>query len=205
MLREVLELDDRIADGAHAPSPSRTASRSAQSRRLASESRWQASECPPSMCREWRPDLVAGVEAVRAAGMERAAGRQVDDRRGKPLDRTQVTHLGLHARHRLEESPGVRVLRAVEHLGGGPVLDRTPGVHHHHGLGRLRDHPEVVGDQDHADVEVALDLVDELEDLRLHRHVERCGGLIGDQHGGVVHQRHRDHGPLAHAARELVG
>jgi peptide/nickel transport system ATP-binding protein len=59
---------------------------------------------------------------------------------------------------------------------------------------------EIVRDQDHADVEVALHLVDQLEDLRLHRHVERGRRLVGDQHVGVVHERHRDHRALAHSA-----
>ena len=45
---------------------------------------------------------------------------------------------------------------------------------------------------------------DQLEDLRLRRHVERRRRLVGDQQVGVVDQRHRDHHALAHAARELV-
>ena len=44
-----------------------------------------------------------------------------------------------------------------------------------------------------------------LEDLRLHRDVERGGRLVGDQHLRVVGDRHRDHHPLAHAAGELMG
>ena len=59
-------------------------------------------------------------------------------------------------------------------------------------------------DEDDADVEVALHRLDQLDDLRLHRDVERRRRLVGDQHVGVVHERHRDHGALAHAARELV-
>ncbi len=44
----------------------------------------------------------------------------------------------------------------------------------------------------------------QLEDLRLHGHVERGRRLVGDQQLGLVGQRHRDHHALAHAARELV-
>ncbi len=46
--------------------------------------------------------------------------------------------------------------------------------------------------------------LDEAEDLRLRRHVERGGRLVGDQERRVVDERHRDHHALAHAARELV-
>ena len=136
--------------------------------------------------------------------MERAAGREVDDRRRRALDRAQVRDLGLDARHRLEQAPRVRVLRLGEDLGGRAVLDRAAGVHDHDRLRGLGDDAEVVRDQDHADVEVALDLVDQLEDLRLDGHVERRRRLVGDQHGRVVDERHRDHGALAHAAGELV-
>ena len=43
-----------------------------------------------------------------------------------------------------------------------------------------------------------------LQDLRLHRDVERGGRLVGDQQIGLVGERHRDHHALALAARQLV-
>src|SRR5262249_47310622 len=45
---------------------------------------------------------------------------------------------------------------------------------------------------------------DQVEDLRLYRHVQRSGRLVGDQQFRVVDQGHRDHRALAHTARELV-
>ena len=68
----------------------------------------------------------------------------------------------------------------------------------------LGDHPEVVGDQDHRHPELLLESLDQGQDLGLDRDVERGGGLVGDQDLGVVDERHRDHHPLAHPARELV-
>ena len=44
----------------------------------------------------------------------------------------------------------------------------------------------------------------EVEHLRLDRHVERRGGLVGDQELGIAGQGHRDHRALRHAAGELV-
>ena len=49
-----------------------------------------------------------------------------------------------------------------------------------------------------------LDLADELEDLGLDRDVEGRRRLVGDEQLRVARQRHRDHDPLAHAARHLV-
>ena len=40
--------------------------------------------------------------------------------------------------------------------------------------------------------------------LPLHRHVQRRGRLVGDQHLGVGHQHHGDHDALPHPARHLV-
>ncbi len=45
----------------------------------------------------------------------------------------------------------------------------------------------------------------QVEDLRLHGHVEGGRRLVGDQDGGVAGERHRDQHALALAARELVG
>ena len=44
----------------------------------------------------------------------------------------------------------------------------------------------------------------QVEDLRLDRHVERRRRLVGDQELRLARERHRDHRALAHAARELV-
>ena len=44
----------------------------------------------------------------------------------------------------------------------------------------------------------------ELQDLRLRRHVERRGRLVGDQQRRIEHQRGRDHDALALAAGDLV-
>ena len=49
-----------------------------------------------------------------------------------------------------------------------------------------------------------LELPQELQDLRLDGDVERRRRLVRDQEVGLVGERHRDHHPLALAARELV-
>ena len=59
-------------------------------------------------------------------------------------------------------------------------------------------------DGDDAGAEVFAEVLDELEDLSLNRHVERGGRLIGDQQVRLAQQRHGDHDALAHAAGELV-
>ena len=55
-----------------------------------------------------------------------------------------------------------------------------------------------------AELGAVLDALEHLEHLGLDGDVEGGGGLVGDQHVGLVGDRHGDHGPLAHAARVLV-
>ena len=51
---------------------------------------------------------------------------------------------------------------------------------------------------------LCLQRLQQIEDLGLDRHVERGGGLVGDQQDRVAGKCHRDRGTLAHAAGELV-
>ena len=71
-------------------------------------------------------------------------------------------------------------------------------------MGDLGHHAEVVGDEQHAGAAPLLQLADQLQDLRLRRHVERRGRLVGDQQRRVEHQGGGDHDALALAARDLV-
>ena len=61
------------------------------------------------------------------------------------------------------------------------LLDDPAGVHHHHPVGGLGDHAEVVRDQDHRHCGLVLQVAQQVEDLRLDGDVERGGRLVGDQ------------------------
>jgi serine kinase of HPr protein (carbohydrate metabolism regulator) len=61
-----------------------------------------------------------------------------------------------------------------------------------------------VGDDDQRDTEPVGQALHQFQDLRLDRHVERGGRLVGDDQLRVAGQCDRDHDALAHAARQLV-
>ncbi len=61
--------------------------------------------------------------------------------------------------------------RIVEQLGDLGPLDDLAGVHHAHLLGDLCDHAQVMRDQQDAHAGLGLQLAQEIEDLRLNRHV----------------------------------
>ena len=105
---------------------------------------------------------------------------------GEPSIARRLRDLGLDASASTRAGPTCRgAADSAKTSLGRAVLDRAPRVHDHHRLRRLGDDAEVVRDEDDADVEVALDLVDQLEDLGLHGHVERGRRLVGDQHVGL--------------------
>src|SRR5215217_6279173 len=167
-------------------------------------------EVPRSVLVQLRPHGVAKVArdelVVLAARSEDAARGQVDERRGLTWDRLQpiCVHL-VQARQRAEQAPRVRHLRVVEEITDRSPLDDPAGIHHGDVVCRLGHHAEVVGDQDDRRAELALQRLEQVDDLRLDRDVERCGRLVRDDQLRVVDQRHRDHHALTHAAGELMG
>ena len=89
-------------------------------------------------------------------------------------------------------------------LVGATGLDDRACVHHVDALAHSGHNSEVVRDQDERGAPVRDELAQEIEDLRLNRHVECGRRLVGDEELGLAGKGHRDHDPLAHAAGELV-
>ena len=110
----------------------------------------------------------------------------------------------IEARHGAEKSARVWVSRIAEDILGCPAFDDPRGVHDVHAIRVARHDAEIVGDDHDRDAEPPREILHELEDLGLDRHVERCRRLVGDQQLGIAGEADRDHHALAHAARELM-
>jgi hypothetical protein len=96
------------------------------------------------------------------------------------------------------------VLRQGEQLLGRSFLRNPPHVHHDDPVGHVPHHRQVVGDEQVRQPALALQVVQQVQDLGLHRHVEGAGGFVEDDQLGVEGQGPRDRDPLALAAGELV-
>ena len=163
-----------------------------------------------------RPDLAqlrhvlrARVVRVRVRAARREAARvgQIDEIRRPAGDRGQpalADAFALELRQRAEQRLGVRMLRMVEQLLRRRLLDDLAGVHDGDLVGRLGDDAHVVRDDDHRHLVLLAQLLEQVEDARLHRDVERRRGLVGDQQPRLARQRDRDHHALPHAARIAV-
>ena len=142
------------------------------------------------------------------ARREAAACEVLRQRRHRAGDRGQGLVAPTCAGQRLHQRTGIRMLRLGKELRRRRDFDDLSGVHQSHLVGHAGHHRQVVGDQQQAHAVLALQVGQQVEDLRLNRHVERGGRLVGDQVVGLAGQRHRDHHALflaaAHAERVVV-
>ena len=145
----------------------------------------------------------------RAARRERTALQSAQQIRDRSRDLRQahpnVGRVVHDLRHGPQQSARIRVAGIVADLVEGALLDLVARVHDQDPIGHLGDRAEVMRDKHDARAVGVLYLLQQVEDLRLDGHVQRGGRLVGEQHSGLAGQRHRDHDPLAHPAREMVG
>ena len=114
-------------------------------------------------------------------GLKRQPRRRRQERRRRARNLDEPVDVGLEPRQRAEQAPRVRVQRMLEELVDRSLLGHPGRVHHDDLVGDLGDDAEVVGDHDDRGAVVVLELVHQLEDLRLRRDVERRRRLVGDQ------------------------
>src|SRR5680860_764458 len=79
---------------------------------------------------------------------------------------------------RIEELPGVILARRIEDLRNAGCFDDLAVLHDKHVVGDLPHDREVVRDEEIAQSELGLKVVEQMQDLRLDEHVERRHGLI---------------------------
>ena len=84
-------------------------------------------------------------------------------------------------------------------------LDDVARVHDGHPIGDLGHHPEIVGDEEERHAPLALQRLQQLQDLRLEGDVQGRAGFIGDEEAGPGRDGDGDHDALLHPPRELVG
>ena len=126
-----------------------------------------------NFAQQGRLDFAAG-DRVRAAGVEVAARGRIDGARHVAL---QHAFLPLNRRvghrHGREQRLGVGVLRVLEDRPCVGVLDDAAEIHHRDAVADVLDHREIVADEQVAELALALQVLQQVDDLRLDRDVER--------------------------------
>src|SRR5262249_20754154 len=113
--------------------------------------------------------------------------------------------LRIRHRHRGEQRLGVRVARRPVELAGVRQLDDLPQVHHRHAGRDVLDDLQIVGDENVGQPELALQVHQQIDDLRLNGDVERADRLVGDYQPRPYRYTGRDTKALPLTAGELVG
>ena len=83
-------------------------------------------------------------------------------------------------------------------------LDDAAEIHHRDAMADVLDHGEVVGDEQVGEFQFLLQVHQQVDDLRLDRHVERRYRLVADDQVGAEGERTGDADALALAAGEFV-
>ena len=191
--------------------PPRTASRSGGDH---ARQRLRALVEVAARARGCRADLVERRRLGAAAVLDEAAAVGEDAARRAPSPgggrnpgscRAPAFALSVSRRGMQRSRPTVYGWRgSVEHLARRSLLDQLAGVQHADAVAHLRDHAEVVADEQQRRVELGAQRRDQVEHLGLDGRVERGRRLVEDQQRRLGGERHRDHDALEHAARELV-
>ena len=148
---------------------------------------------------------LAARRRERATRPEDAPGVGPHQIRQAPRDRRQPPRMRpVRAGQGGQQPLRVRMPRPAQHLSRRPPLRHPARIQHRHLVRQPVDDPEVMAHQQHRQPPPAPEIVEQREDLRLDRHIQRRGGLVQQQKVGLGRQRRRDADALLHAPRQLV-
>ena len=139
--------------------------------------------------------------------MEAAAARRIDRARDVPLEHDPLalrSQIRIRDRDRREQRLGVRHDRPRVELLGRRELDDLAEVHHGDPVAHVADDSEVVRDEDVGELELVLQVVEQVQHLRLDGDVECRDGLVRDDQLRPQGERARDPDSLPLAAGELM-
>ena len=105
---------------------------------------------------------------------------------------------------RRDQRPGIVGLRALENLLRRPELDDLAVAHDDDVVGERADDLEVVADEEIGEIVLCLQVAQQVDDLRLHAHVERRGRLVEHDEVRLQHHGAGNRDALALAAGEFV-
>ena len=118
---------------------------------------------------------------MRASRGKQAAVWAVVDARNQAWNRLQTRIPQVVLRQRAHERVGVGMAGLVKKGRCTLYFDHLSCVHHRYALRQVADHAQVVGNQHHGHGELFLKALQQIQNLRLNRDVQRRGRFVGDQ------------------------
>jgi hypothetical protein len=96
------------------------------------------------------------------------------------------------------------VVWRFQHLLDPAAFHDGAAIHDNDAVGEMRDHREVVRNEEIGDAEAIAQIGEEVEDCRLDGDIERGNRLVAYQQVGFARHRARDADALLLATRELM-
>src|SRR4030095_13608057 len=82
--------------------------------------------------------------------------------------------------------------------------DQLTGIHHANIITHLGDNPNIVGNKDHSQTAALLNVLEQIEILRLNGHIQAGGRLIGNEQFWLAGNTNSSHNALAPTPTHLV-
>ena len=173
--------------------------------RVPSATRWQATRRPGGDGVERRVVDPAALDRVRAAARETASARDRARARQIAGEAVPVAGLvGMRGRDRGQERPRVGMGGPAEQVVGAGDLHDAAEIHHRDAVRDVTHDREIVRDEEVGEAELGLQVLEQVDDLRLDRDVERGDRLVADEKARPKGKRPRDADALALTAGEFV-
>ena len=137
--------------------------------------------------------------------MEYAPARRVN-RRGQIAFQQNALAIvtRVNRRHSRHQRPRIRVLRMVEHLVRVALFHQVTQIHHAHAVGNVPNDAHVVRHKQVRQPALALQLLQQVDNLRLNRHIQRRHRLVAHDNLRIKNQRARQADALPLTTGELV-
>ena len=97
------------------------------------------------------------------------------------------------------------MFRRTTEFPGFSRLDDAAPIHHEDAAADVFHHRQIVGDKEIGDAVLALKILEQVDDLRLHAHVEGADGLVANDELRFDGEGAGDADALALSAAEFVG
>ena len=136
--------------------------------------------------------------------MKSAALGRVDRVGDFAFDRLARASGHFEVRHRVEQHARVRVARRRKQLDGRSDFDQAPQVHDPDPARHMAHDREIVADEQIGQAQAVLQIAHQIEDLRLHRYVERRSRLVAHDEVGPRGEGAGDRDALTLAAGKFV-
>lgn len=148
---------------------------------------------PGKKLRHFRPHTPSPLPGSAARRRIRAGGSGIGN---LPAFGSSRLRSGSWHRRGSQQQPGIRVNRVPEQLFRRRDFDDPPCIHHGDPVADVPNHPEIVRDENVRQPHVAFQVVEQVDDLRLHRNIERRNRLVRHHETRIHHQRAGDADPL---------